>query len=142
MAQRVEPILRWLAARAATLGHPVSLPSAAMDPQLRLVVTDLHVVPAEVIDDRYVFVLPPRTCRVTIMSRADAPSDLRQWLDDRRRLGVPVSRIVLRSEIGRTDIRMDHPALADGWHDVELVGNRLWRLTDSGVLSLSVRQRT
>jgi hypothetical protein len=80
------------------------------------------------------FVLPPRTCWATIRSRAAAPSDLRPWLDDRRRLGVSVSRIVLRSGTSRTDIPVDHPALADGWHDVELAGTRLWRWTDGGAL--------
>jgi hypothetical protein len=133
-AEWVEPVWRRLAARAATLGHPVSLPAAATDPRLRLVVAERDVAPVEVIDDRYVFALPPRTCSATITSRAAAPSDLRPWLDDRRRLGVSVSRIVQRSGISHTDIPMDHPGLAGGWHDVELAGNRLWRWTDGGAM--------
>jgi len=103
-----------LAARAATLGHPVALPAVTTDPLLQLVVADRDVKPVEIIDNQYLFVLPPRTCSVTITSRAAAPSNVRPWLDDRRRLGVSVTRIVLREGTGRSDIPVDHPALAAG----------------------------
>ena len=133
-AARVEPIWHRLAANAAALGRPVSLPVAIKNPDLRLLVAGRDVKAAEAADGRYVFVLPPRTDQVQLTSRAGAPADLRPWLDDRRRLGVAVSRIVLHGTGVRTDIAADHPALMDGWHDVEHADDRLWRWTDGAAM--------
>jgi hypothetical protein len=129
-AEQVEPVWRRLAARAAESGTAVSLPEVTTDPRLRLVVDGREMAPVEASGSRCVFVLPPRIGRARITSRAAAPTDLRPWLDDRRKLGVPVSRIVLRDRTGLTDIPADHPALHEGWHDVEQDANRLWRWTD------------
>ncbi len=129
-ADQVEPVWRRLAARAAEAGTPVSLPEVTTNPRLRLVVDGREMAPVEASCSRCVFVLPPRIGRARITSRAAAPADLRPWLDDRRKLGVPVSRIVLRDRTGLTDIPADHPALHEGWHDVEQDANRLWRWTD------------
>jgi hypothetical protein len=129
-AEQVEAVWRRLAARAAASGAPVSTPEATTDPSLRLIVDGREIAPVEVKGSRYVFVLPPRAEQARIASRAAAPSDLRPWLDDRRKLGVPISQIVLRDRTGATDIPPDHPALREGWHDVEKDANRLWRWTD------------
>jgi hypothetical protein len=51
-------------------------------------------------------------------------------LNDRRRLGVPVSRIVLHAGTALTDLAPDHPSLAGGWHGAEQDGRHLWRWTD------------
>ena len=57
-------------------------------------------------------------------------SDSAAWLDDWRRLGVAVKRIVIRSDIGALDIPSDHPALTEGWYRVERDGTSQWRWTD------------
>ncbi len=126
----VEPIWQRLAARAATLGHPASLPAVTKNPQLRLSVAGRDIQPITATDDRFVFILPPHAQSARLISRAAAPSGLRPWLDDRRHLGVSVRRIVLDDGTRPTAIPPDHPSLTDGWHDVERDGERLWRWTD------------
>jgi hypothetical protein len=97
---------------------------------LRLIVADREIAPVETSDGRYVFVLPPYTDRARIRSRAAAPSELRPWMDDRRKLGVPICQIVVRDNTGSTEVPVDHPALREGWHDLEQDQCRLWRWTD------------
>jgi hypothetical protein len=134
---QVEPIWRSLAERAAALGHAVNLPVTTTSSDLRLRAAGRDVQAIEIADGRHVFVLPPRTDGVKIMSRSGVPADFRPWLDDRRRLGVSVTRIVMRGKNVHTDVPVDHPALVEGWHGVETAGARLWRWTD-GAAVLSV----
>ncbi len=136
-ADQIEPVWRRLAARAAALGRPVSLPAATTDPELRLLVNGCEVRPAEVAANRVLFVLPPQTRTIHIASRSCAPSDLQPWLDDRRRLGVAVHRIIFHGRQDRTELAMDHPSLTTGWHDPECNGVKLWRWTD-GAAALPV----
>jgi hypothetical protein len=75
---------------------------------------------------------------VRLVSRANSPTDTRPWLDDRRRLGVHVERIVLRSQSEVQDIPIDHPSLSRGWWAVERDGVALRRWTNGdAVLPLS-----
>ncbi len=129
-ADQVEPIWRRLAARAVASSQPISLANAATNSRLRLSAGGHEIKPVLVTNDRYVCALPPQTDMVQIISRAAAPSDFRPWLDDRRRLGVSVGRIILRNEVELTEIPVDHPSLVNGWHDVERDGTRQWRWTD------------
>ena len=115
----------------------VSPPTLSEDPHLRLVADGREIRPVRVTDEQYTFVLPPRTGTVCIRSREAAPADANPWHDDRRRLGVSISQLILRYESDLTEIPVDHPALLDGWHDVERDGNRQWRWTD-GAARLSV----
>ena len=62
-----------------------------------------------------VFALPKNTAAVRLTSRAGSPTDARPWLEDRRRLGVYVERIVLRTANEVTDVSLDHPGLTQGW---------------------------
>ncbi len=80
--------------------------------------------------DKCMFAVPRTAGSARLISRAGAPSDIRPWLDDRRRLGVSVERIIFHGRSGRTDVPMDHPDLKDGWHCPEQDGLRLWRWTD------------
>src|SRR5262249_33352581 len=79
---------------------------------------------------RRVFVLPRAGATGWLVSRSSSPSDARPWSGERRRLGVMVRRLAVRS--GRTvhDIAVDDPALTGGWWPVE--GNRtsMWRWTN------------
>jgi hypothetical protein len=129
-ADHVERLWQRLAERATTLCGAVPLPAAITDPQLRLSVAGRTIEPILATNHRSLFVLPRQTDKVQIISRAGAPSALRPWLDDRRRLGVSVSRITLRHGVGLTEVPVDHPLLTQGWHDVERDGRRLWRWTD------------
>jgi len=75
-----------------------------------------------------------------VVSHAASPTDARPWMEDRRRLGVCVERIVLRS--GYDDVQevpVDHPGLLQGWWAVERNGTALRRWTDgTAVLPLPV----
>jgi hypothetical protein len=53
-----------------------------------------------------------------ISSRAAIPGEIFADPRDRRRLGVKIARL----EIGGVAIAVDHPALVEGWHDMEADG--------------------
>jgi autotransporter passenger strand-loop-strand repeat protein len=129
-ADLAEPIWRRLAARAG--GHV--LPAATTDAALRLAAGGRERRAVCVADGRHVFVVTPGQQQVRILSRAAAPAALRPWLDDRRLLGVSVARIVMHSRHGATEMPLDHPALADGWHAPERAGYALWRWTNGSAV--------
>jgi hypothetical protein len=133
-ADRVEPLWHRFAARAVAAGHDVFAPATTTDPALRLMIDGREVRPAAILGGRYVFVLPSRAVALRIASRAGSPSELHPWLDDRRKLGVAVERIVLRHRGGRAEMPVDHPTLTVGWHAVERDGDRHWRWTDGSAL--------
>ena len=109
------------------------------DPDLRLLVGDRLIRPVAAVGGSLTFPVPPGAVAVRLVSRAAAPSDSRPWLDDRRRLGVRVARLVMRSRDELHDIPLDHPALASGWWAVERDGVSLCRWTDgNAVLPLPV----
>ncbi|MEO9190814.1 MAG: Hint domain-containing protein [Acetobacteraceae bacterium] len=111
-AARVEPIWRRIAQAAA---GPAQAVSTTADPDLRLLHRGRVLRPILVTGARHVFVVSGGgTAR--LISRASRPSDLRPWLDDRRRLGVCVSRIVRNGDEPMT-LALDHPGLRAGWWD-------------------------
>lgn len=60
-------------------------------------------------------------------------------MEDRRSLGVRIKRLVLRATNEVREIPVDHPALSEGWWDVERDGNALRRWTrGEAVLPLPV----
>ena len=65
-----------------------------------------------------------------LISRAQSPTKARPWLDDRRRLGARVKRIVLRGASETRQVPVDHPDLARGWWAVEQDGPMMSRWTD------------
>ena len=77
------------------------------------------IKPASVEAGRYIFVLPTIDGTVRLVSRAGRPCDLRPWVEDRRRLGVMVSRLTLRRGTEVHPIPLDHPDLSCGWWDIE-----------------------
>jgi Hint domain len=126
----IRQVWQRLAERAATIGRCRAQPQITENPELRLLVGDRLIKPV-IADNRLsTFPLPPGTTEVRLVSRAAAPSDTRPWLDDRRRLGVKVARLVLRSREELHDIPLDHPCLATGWWAVERDGVALRRWTD------------
>ncbi len=138
-AAMVEPIWRRLATRAVSLGFILPREvEATNDPRLHVVLGDRKIKPVQSGAGRYTFVLPRTDGRARLVSRAARPCDTRPWLDDRRRLGVMVSRLTLKQGTEVTPIPVDHPQLSEGWWSVERDRDWLWRWTDgNAVIPLS-----
>ncbi len=120
--ETVEPLWRQLARRAAALGLGRERPPVALsdDPALRLMLADGRVLQAS--GGRrgcHLFALPPGARPVRLVSRAAVPADLiGPFLDDRRRLGVAVEKLVLWHGLSDTVLaaaELDLP----GWHQAE-----------------------
>jgi hypothetical protein len=126
----VRPVWQRLAERAAMLGQPVSPVESTEDPALHIVAAGRKLRPVHADAGRFIFVLPRNGGTVQLVSRASAPSDVRPWLEDRRRLGVCLERIVLRQGTQVSEIPMDHPDLQKGWWAVERDGWTIRRWTD------------
>jgi hypothetical protein len=125
-----EPLWRRLAERAVALGHTLPTTIFTDDPALRLLAASRSLAPLVAEPQAYIFAVP-RSCRsVRLVSHAAAPHIGRPWLDDRRLLGVSVGRIIISDGTACIEIAVDDPALTDGWHAAERVGDRLWRWTN------------
>ena len=100
----VQPVWQRLADRAAQLGRPVPVRETTTDAGLQLAAKGRRIKPIFASADLAIFALPRGASEVGLMSRAASPTDARPWLDDRRRLGVRVARIVLaaRTRCGRS----------------------------------------
>jgi hypothetical protein len=133
----VRPIWHSLARRSGQLGYPVVLPTLVRDPELRLRTGTHEVRPLLASLDTYVFVLPADAQEVCLVSRAARPNESRPWLDDGRRLGVRIGRIIVKGNCDLTEIALDSPALGSGWWAVETDGHAVGRWTNgSGRLAL------
>lgn len=145
----VQPIWDRLAARAALLGQSAPSSKTTSDPDLRIVAKGRTLRPIYTAGGLHIFVLPRATAEVRIVSRASSPAEIHPWLDDRRRLGVSVQRIVLRSADEYEEISVDSPHLSGGWWGAESEGRALWRWTSgeavlplpamSGTMMLEIR---
>jgi hypothetical protein len=135
----VKPIWQKLADRAAALGQPMRQIETTADPAPRLVARGRTVRPIYGENGLYIFPLPKGATEVRLVSHAAAPTDTRPWLEDRRRLGLYVERIMLRGAGEVREVPVDHPSLARGWWDVESSDATLRRWTDgNAVLPLPV----
>jgi hypothetical protein len=83
---------------------------------------------------RYAFVLPAGARNVRLISHAAVPGTERPWLDDRRLLGVRISRLTLRAGGSAEQIPLDQPMLREGWWHVERDGCRMARWTDGDAM--------
>ncbi len=127
----VLPVWRRLAERAALLGLPVPTPDLTDDPELTLVAKGRKIKPIQRDTHIHVFVLPIGTAAVKLASRSGLLTDSHPWLaEDARRLGVAVSRIVVRGNNAYHTIPLDSPSLVNGWWGVEREGIAMWRWTD------------
>ena len=126
----VRPVWERLADRAAAIGRPVPQHATTTEADLRLLAGQHPLKPVFNDGDRVVFVLPRGAREVRLVSRAQSPTEARPWLEDRRRLGVRMKRVVLRGADETRQIPMDHPDLTQGWWAVEHDGQIMSRWTD------------
>lgn len=126
----VKPVWQRLADRAAAIGQPAADIETTTRADLNVVAAGRSVRPVQAAGGVHVFVLPKDATEVRMVSRAGSPTDTRPWLEDRRRLGVRVSRLVLRCADMVLDLALDHPDLAAGWWDVERDGLAMRRWTN------------
>jgi hypothetical protein len=129
-AAEVEPMWRRLAERAESLGYAAPRMATTTDADLHLMVDGRRIQPVSRQNGRHVFLLPHRAASIRLVSRASAPTDVAPYLEDRRRLGVAVSRLVLRLGTEQSEIPVDHPTLSRGWHAVEREAREMRRWTD------------
>ncbi|WP_158927978.1 Hint domain-containing protein [Acidisphaera sp. S103] len=139
-ASRVRPIWRWLAVRSATLGHRLpGTPESTENPDLQVVLGERCLQPIAADNGRYVFALPATDHAVWLTSRATVPSDAQPWIDDRRRLGVMVSRLTLLTCDGMETIPLDHPSFGEGWWAAEWHGTATLRRWTDGQARLPIQ---
>ncbi|HEV8680589.1 MAG TPA: Hint domain-containing protein, partial [Stellaceae bacterium] len=123
--QYCRPLLEWdspepdairaaLLGRAQGLGHRLD-----RDPDLHLVVDGAEIRPTAVEDRLYRFLVPAGSACVSLVSRSVAPAEVEAHERDRRRLGVPVERLVLADGDLRIEAGHGHEGLAAGFHDDE-----------------------
>jgi hypothetical protein len=140
----VRPVWQRLADRAAAIGWPVPQRTTTADADLRLLnqrPKRLTVKPIHGDSNVVIFMLPRGASEIRLLSRAQSPTEARPWLEDRRRLGVRVARIVLRGADEVREIPVDHPGLTEGWWAVEREGRAMSRWTDGeAVLPLPAMQ--
>ncbi len=129
----VQPIWQRLADRAAAIGQPVPQPATTTEANLRVRGRNgerNHGKPIYADSNLVLFVLPRGEKEFRLVSRAQSPTEARPWLEDRRKLGVRVKRIVLRSAEELREVPVDHPDLTRGWWAVERDRQTMSRWTD------------
>jgi Hint domain len=126
----VQPVWQRLADRASVIGRPATQRATTTDADLRLLADRRPVKPVFSDSDRVIFVLPRDAHEVRLVSRAQSPTEARPWLDDRRRLGVRVKRILLRGADETHEIPVDHLDLTRGWWAIQRDGQMMSRWTD------------
>jgi hypothetical protein len=129
----VWPVWQRLVNRAEALGYFWTEPATTEEAGLHLLANGRSIWPVAVGGGRYVFALPAAQAglgSMRLVSRSGTPSDLVPYPDDRRRLGVAVTRIIVRLGEEPSEIPIDHPALSRGWHEAERDGGAPWRWTN------------
>ncbi len=129
----VRPVWQRLADRAAAIGWPVPQHVTTTEADLCLLARHperRNGKPIHSDGNLVLFVLPRGVKEVRLASRAQLATQARPWLEDRRRLGVRVKRIVLRGPHELREIPVDHPDLTEGWWAVERDGQVMSRWTD------------
>ena len=126
----VEPRWRVLAARSEALGFALPVTATTEDPALCLEHAGRRIAPVLAASGRYVFVVLDGSPTTRLLSRHAVPGAARPWIEDRRRLGVRVDRLILRQGAAETQIALDDPCLSAGWWAPERDATALWRWTD------------
>lgn len=114
-----------LLTRARLLGHTVT-----RDPDLHLLINGHRLRPATVAGHLHRFDISGRVTELRLVSRSGVPAELDPASQDRRRLGVMVSRVVLRAPGQTIDLPATDPGLRDGFHPPERDAGAVWRWTN------------
>jgi len=114
-----EPVWRALAERAEVLGWTVPAMPVTGDPDPHILAGSRRIDPLGARDGRYVFAIPAGEGPWRLVTRAARPSQVTPWVDDPRRLGVLVRRLMWRDGADARDVPMDGPGFERGWWDVE-----------------------
>ncbi len=134
-APTIQPIWQRYADEAERLGFVPRQIKTVAEPNFRVLAEGATICPSERTADRYAFVLPAGTRRITLLSRATRPADIHRYLDDRRRLGIAVASVTLRTGQSFDVFPPDHLPAAGGWHAAETADGHRWRWTNgAGVL--------
>jgi hypothetical protein len=113
-ADELTAIRRSLSVRAEALGFEMST-----DPDPHLVV-DGQVVRAQSAEAGiYRFEIPAGNREIWLVSRSGVPAEAEGTSQDRRTLGIPVKRLVLRNADLRTEIGHAYPGLREGFYEGE-----------------------
>ena len=129
--EAVAPIWSKLADRAIALGFELPKVEAVEDPDLHLMVDGRRIEAVSDRDARFVFAIPAGAKSVTLASRSSILADqMDPMVRDTRRIGVRVLWAAIRAGDNETILPADHPALRDGWHQVETHGSAPWRWTN------------
>jgi autotransporter passenger strand-loop-strand repeat protein len=131
---RVRPVWERLTARSRALGLPAPDLKFTDEPAVHLRADGRVLQPMVTEQHRCVFVLPRRTGSLHLVSRSGYPTDKRPWADDCRRLGIYVSGIIWHDLNGAHGLPVDHPALSEGWWELERDGHTLHRWTNGDAL--------
>ena len=102
-----ERVWRRVAARAGIAAVPASDARRALH-----VAAGRRLLRGVAAGERLIFGLPRGTTQIRLVSAHARPTVARPWVEDRRRLGVKVSRIKLD---GSRDVPLDQPELGRGW---------------------------
>jgi ELWxxDGT repeat protein len=108
--------------RRAGLRAPVATSDESL-PGLRIAARGRVLRPVLTEGARLLYAVPPATRRLHLLSAASRPTARRPWLDDRRKLGVCVRRVVLD---GEQRVALDGPALGQGWWPAEQHAGLRW----------------
>lgn len=141
--ETVEPLYRWIEARAAEAGIASTAPRIRLtdDPDLHLIADTGQVIRKMRETDGYaMFVIPSNVSEVRIVSRTARPSDaVGPFVDDRRDLGVCVGEVVLFDPDATRAIGTHRTeAGLKGWHAREDGAEGRWTEGDA-VLPLGER---
>ena len=129
--ETVAPIWSKLADRAIALGFELPKVEAVADPDLHLLVDGRRMEPVSDRDARFVFAVPAGAKSVTLASRSSILADrMDPMVRDTRRIGIRVLWAAIRSGDNETILPGDHPALRQGWHQVDTHGSAPWRWTN------------
>ena len=127
----VAPIWRKLADRAIALGFELPTVEAVEDPDLHLIVDGRRIEAVSDREARFVFPVPAGAKSVVLASRASILADqMTPLVRDTRRIGVRVLWAAIRAGDTETIFPGDHPALRQGWHQVDTHGSAPWRWTN------------
>jgi Hint domain len=93
--------------------------TTTFDPALCLL-ADGREIPPDVVDGCiYRFELTEQPTELRIMSRSGIPAEIKPPFEDSRRLGINLSRLVLKGGHITVTVEHQHPWLIDGFHEAE-----------------------